>query len=363
MKNISFLSSPRFTTTDYLIIGGGLAGCMLAWKLKQSGRQCILIDTPHKSNASRISAGIINPITGKRFSPFWDNEAVLSSALQSYKSLEQQFNTKFLREITALRLFTDTEEREQWFAKRASALTFAEYLPPESIHSYIHQQWGGIRYGAWHLDAELLIRSLRAWLASEGCVRNEEYHHAHTDFSGEHVVIKTTQEHLQTRRIVFANGWKVLETEHWGNLPLSPAKGELLTVRAKRVPKEMLVKGVFMLPLDDSTMRIGASYSWEELNDVPTPNTAETLIAQAQSVFPTEMTLLRHDAGVRPAAQDSKPILGIHPEEPRSVIFNGFGSKGAVYTPYCAEALIDFLEEEKPLASWCALSRWRAWRL
>ncbi len=335
---------------------------MLAWMLHTRGKRFLLLDTPHKSNASRISAGIINPITGKRFSPFWDSQSVMESALKAYSTLERQFGKTFLREITALRLFTDTEERDLWFSKRASTLTFAEYLPQESISGDIRQQHGGIRYGAWHLDVEQLVRTLRTWLEAEGCLRNETYNSESTIFSSESVIVETETECFSAQHIIFANGWKTLETSLWKDLPLSPAKGELLTVQAERVPEEMLVHGVFVLPLDNSTLRIGASYSWEELDDTPTPNTASALIAQAQEIFPVPMTLLRHDAGVRPAAQDSKPILGVHPVEPRCAVFNGFGSKGAVYTPYCAEALVDFFEEAKPLAAWCALTRWKAWR-
>ncbi|MBD1209736.1 MAG: FAD-binding oxidoreductase [Ignavibacteria bacterium] len=355
-------------TTDYLIIGGGLAGCILAWTLRQRGLQCQLMDTPLLSNASRISAGIINPISGKRFSPLWEPDVTTSVARQTYRELEVHFGQSFLREIPALRLFTDADERDIWLTKRAETLRFAEILTPSEIAPRFVQDCGGIRYMAWHVDVEAVVLRLRAWLRDEGCLVEEEFDDTCLSFTGTEAVYKAKGQHIRARRIIMCNGWRTLRSELWKELPLTPAKGELLIVRADAPPvQELIVKSVFLLPLENhalegSIMRIGASYSWEHLDETPTPETAQILIRKAQEILPVPMTILRHDAGVRPAAQDSKPIVGVHPHETLFAIMNGFGSKGAAYTPFCAAALIDFLEEGKPMAEWCSLARWKAWR-
>lgn len=344
--------------TDYLIIGGGLAGCTLAYTLHERGLGCILVDTPLLSNASRISAGIINPISGKRFSPLWDSEAVIGTAVRFYTALEAKFSQPFIRSLPALRLFTDADEREVWFAKRASTLTFAAYHPHESIRAVYRQDYGGIRYDAWHVDVEAVVMRLRAWLEEKEMLINDEYSDSELRCTPRGAVYK----HIQAKRVVMCNGWRIQQSSLWSALPLSPAKGELLTVQAEGAAlEELIIKGVFLLPLVDGMLRIGASYSWDTLDEIPSAEVSQTLLAKAHDVFPVPMRLLRHDAGVRPAAQDSKPILGIHPREPRSAVMNGFGSKGAAYTPLCAGQLIDFLESGKPLATWCALTRWREW--
>ena len=192
---------------------------------------------------------------------------------------------------------------------------------------------------------------------------NDEYSDSELCYTARGAVYK----HIHAKRVVMCNGWRVRQSGLWSALPLSPAKGELLTVQAEgALPgplplDELIIKGVFLLPLAGGAIRIGASYSWDTLDEIPSVAVADTLLAKAHDVFPVPMRLLRHDAGVRPAAQDSKPILGIHPREPRSAVMNGFGSKGAAYTPFCAMQLIDFLEDGKPLAAWCALTRWREW--
>lgn len=356
-------------TTDYLIIGGGLAGCLLAWTLRKRGITCLLVDTPLLSNASRISAGIINPISGKRFSLLWEADVVVEAAQRVYADLEAEFGQSFFRTLSALRLFTDADELSTWLTKRSSALTFADYVPPDKIvPQTLLQDFGGIRYTAWHVDVEAVVIALRAWLREEGCLVEEEFYENNLTFLSDGVMYQTVNTPIHANRVVMCNGWKALHTTLWRDLPLTPAKGELLTVRAESAlpqaafHEEFIVKSVFLLPLGKNTFRVGASYSWEHLDETPTPETAQMLLQKAQELLPVPMTILRHDAGVRPAAQDSKPFLGVHPEQPLCAVMNGFGSKGAAYSPFCAEALVDFFEDGKPLAEWCALTRWKTWR-
>ena len=51
---------------DYLIIGQGLAGSLLAWELINRNCKVVIIDNGQE-NASQVAAGLINPIAGQRF--------------------------------------------------------------------------------------------------------------------------------------------------------------------------------------------------------------------------------------------------------------------------------------------------------
>ena len=53
------------TKYDYLIIGQGLAGSLLTWELLQRGCKIIVVDNGLE-NASKVAAGLINPVTGMR---------------------------------------------------------------------------------------------------------------------------------------------------------------------------------------------------------------------------------------------------------------------------------------------------------
>ena len=64
------------TEINYLIVGGGIAGSLLAYNLYKAGKQVRLIQTSMKGEASSVSAGLINPITGKRFVKTWNWEVI-----------------------------------------------------------------------------------------------------------------------------------------------------------------------------------------------------------------------------------------------------------------------------------------------
>ncbi|MCS6809166.1 MAG: FAD-binding oxidoreductase, partial [Candidatus Kapabacteria bacterium] len=351
---------------DYLIVGGGLAGCILTWVLLKRGLRCLLLDVPNMSNASSISAGIINPISGSRFSPLVEHDTVLAAALSQYASLEKHFGCSLVRAVPTLRLFASPRELEWWFTKRAAELTFAQYCPAESIDIY-NANYGGIRYTAWHLNTQRLLESIREFFCRDGILREQMCTDANLSFA-EHSIIYSSQTLLvHARRIIFCNGWNVYRHAFWSTLSLSPAKGEILTVESPVQVSELVIcNGVFVLPLEQQgtiqRLRVGATYSWDRLDTHPTPHVAVELLNKAEAMTNVPMTLVQHDAGVRPSSRDRKPIIGMHPSNKCIAVFSGFGSKGAAYVPYCAALLVQHLEEHQPLPEWCALARWKEWR-
>jgi len=62
---------------DYIIVGQGLAGSLLAYELMQEGKLVCIVDEHHLGAASAVAAGIINPITGRRFAKSWRIDELL----------------------------------------------------------------------------------------------------------------------------------------------------------------------------------------------------------------------------------------------------------------------------------------------
>ena len=49
---------------EFTIVGGGLAGCTLAWALHKRGRAVKIVDRGDLVTSTKVAAGIVNPITG-----------------------------------------------------------------------------------------------------------------------------------------------------------------------------------------------------------------------------------------------------------------------------------------------------------
>ena len=83
---------------DFVIVGQGLAGTTLAWQLLRRGRSVLVIDREGGVTSSRIAAGLITPVTGKRLAKSWRWEELYPAAVAFYRSLEAEIRV-LLRDL------------------------------------------------------------------------------------------------------------------------------------------------------------------------------------------------------------------------------------------------------------------------
>ncbi|MDQ3291058.1 MAG: FAD-binding oxidoreductase, partial [Bacteroidota bacterium] len=75
---------------DFILVGHGLAGGILARTLSQESYKLAVFDTYKFNSASRVAAGLINPLAGKRFAKSWLAEKLVPYAIAFYQKLEQE---------------------------------------------------------------------------------------------------------------------------------------------------------------------------------------------------------------------------------------------------------------------------------
>ena len=87
---------------DFLIVGQGLAGTLLANRLLSEGKTVqIVADT--EGGASNIAAGVINPVTGRRIVKSWRYEEFYLAAKTVYQDLEKEYHIKVWHDFNILR--------------------------------------------------------------------------------------------------------------------------------------------------------------------------------------------------------------------------------------------------------------------
>jgi glycine/D-amino acid oxidase-like deaminating enzyme len=62
---------------EFLIVGQGLCGTWLSWYLQKENKTFLVIDKNEENTPSKISGGIINPVTGRRLVKVWLADEVL----------------------------------------------------------------------------------------------------------------------------------------------------------------------------------------------------------------------------------------------------------------------------------------------
>ncbi len=64
---------------NYIIVGQGLAGSLLAHSLRKAGKSVLIVDSFKPNSSSRVAAGLINPVTGRRMVKTWQADTLLQN--------------------------------------------------------------------------------------------------------------------------------------------------------------------------------------------------------------------------------------------------------------------------------------------
>ena len=74
---------------DYIIIGQGLAGSALAWRLYFNNKSFIILDSEANTSASKAALGIYNPITGRKNIKTWNADILFKELENFYMRVEE----------------------------------------------------------------------------------------------------------------------------------------------------------------------------------------------------------------------------------------------------------------------------------
>src|SRR5687768_17028163 len=96
---------------DYLIIGQGISGTWLSYYLQKQGKTFLVIDNNDKNSASRLAAGIINPVTGRRHVQVWMAEEILPYAKHAYEQLGKELGITAISQKNIIDFFPSPQMR------------------------------------------------------------------------------------------------------------------------------------------------------------------------------------------------------------------------------------------------------------
>lgn len=334
---------------DFLIIGQGLAGSLLAWELSQRGASVLIIDNGTE-NASQIAAGLINPITGMRLVKSAEVDNLLPTAKHCYQQLAAVFGEEFYIEKRMLRILRSDAEFRQAQKRRQDSAYQAylddPYLPeinpyqlPTPYGSVLQQQTG-----------YLLTRALLAHLKDYFIARNS---YRLADFQTEAIEFypQLRWQDVTPKRIIFCEGYQAMHNPWFSWLPFQAAKGEILTLAHQHtLPDALLNYGNWLISLSEQQSRIGATFSHEPLDNISTTKARTQLLKELAAFSPdlARAEVIAHHANVRPCTLDKQPFLGFHPTHPQLAIFNGFGAKGSLQIPWYSQRFADTLLHNTP---------------
>lgn len=343
-----------------LLVGQGLAGSLLADALLRRGRT-VRVVADARPTSSGAAAGLFNPVTGRKPQLTWLADALFPFLHRFYPDLEARLGARFFHPMPLYRPFGSPEERAFGLAlaEQPGLRAFLQPAPDDAAYAdAVRNELGGLRTaGAGWVDVPALLAAFRREFQARGIFLEKTFSHASLNIAPWGV----EWEGQRYATVVFCEGVYGAENPFFDWLPFNPVKGESLTLRLDGpVPPGIVNRGVWLIPNGAArTARVGATYVWKSsggappdrapLTWEPTPDGRDFLLQKLDVWLKTPYAVAGQVAGIRPAVQGRRPLLGLHPEFPQLGIFNGLGSKGVSLAPFFAQQFAEFLVDGKEL--------------
>ena len=335
---------------DYLIVGQGLAGSLLTYFLHKKGKRLLVFDPGVDGTSSKVAAGIMNPITGRRYVKSWRIDDLFPFARKTYHELEEILGVQLYRDRNILRALHNPTEQNHWMSRLGDE-SYAPYMLPVSDAgswpSYLKPVYAfGEATQGGQTNLRVLLHHFRKWLNTHHTLVEDFFNYEELDRSSD--VLRYRDWRFKS--LIFCEGYKSRQNPYFNNLPYEGAKGEVLVISLPGPqPKKMLRHQIFLVPQEDGTYWAGSNYVWRYEDEDPTPEGKAYFMGKLEKMLASPFEVLDHQAAVRPTVKDRRPLLGVHPEFSNIFIFNGLGTKGASQGPFFADHMTNFLTENTPI--------------
>ncbi len=330
---------------DFLIVGQGLAGSLLAWHLLEKGQRILVVDRDEPNTSSKIAAGLITPVYGSKFKTAGNLPSTLPYARKFYWDLEEKLGTVFYHHKRIARLFQNHEDKALWLKRlEGSSDQLKAYHEELSVdEGLINAPFGGfeMKGGGW-LDLPAFLEQTRQHLLEHAA-------YAISKVDSEEIIadgLKVKWKNITAGKVVFCQGWRGHRNRFFDWIPMNPAKGEILEFQCEELSREsrILNSGGWILPtLKSGTFRSGSTYDHDATNANPTDTGRKTIQEKISRMVRPPVSITKHFAAYRPTIRQSTVAMGTHPGFQRVTFFNGLGSKGVLNGPYFANQMAEHL--------------------
>ena len=335
---------------DYIIVGQGIAGTLLAHFLDQRRSSYLVIDQGHETSSSMVAAGTINPITGRKYVKSWRIEEFLPFAQKTYEELASKLGIKTYSEKNILRVLFTPEDENTWLSRSADPLAAQYIIDPADASECKDHLNDAPAFGELTQCLQIhladILRSFRIRLKESDQLLEEAFRYKNLEIFDDHV----RYGEMKAKAIIFAEGHRVQDNPLFNQLPWQPVKGEILIVRIPGAPFKKVIRHQFFIThLEDDLYWVGAAYIHQFENHLPTQEERNRLEEALAKVLKLPFQVVEHKAGIRPAVRGRRPVMGPHPDHKQVYLFNGLGTKGSSLGPYFAQHFVHYLMDETPL--------------
>ncbi len=328
--------------TEFLIIGQGVSGTWLSYYLQKANKSFIVIDNDQPNAASRIAAGIINPVTGRRIVKTWMIDELLTFLVLAYEELGNELSIKAI-ERKSLIDFHPTPQMKIAFDERCKEN--ADFLF-QAEDQWQYQNIFNYDFGFGKVDPcyvvnlKEILTTWRIELLANNQLLEENFEVNELKYTDTGINYRD----IKAEKVIFCDGINSARNPFFKNVPFALNKGETIFIESAGIPNtHIFKKGMMLTSIETDLYWIGSNYLWEFSDDNPTEQFRKQTELLLRSWLKVPFKIVDHKASVRPANIERRPFVGFHPTHKNIGILNGMGTKGCSLAPYFAKQLADHL--------------------
>lgn len=330
---------------------------MLSWFLQQAGKSFLVIDNNLPDAPSKVAAGIINPVTGRRFAYSWNIDTFMPFAVQTYQHIGHFLDKKLIVQKDIIDFFPTTQMLDAFATRLTENDTYLHTYPDQNyFNPYFNYDLGcGEIKPAYITDLPTLLNSWRIYL-------KEKNQLLEADFVANNLQIQDSgikYQDISAAKIIFCDGISSMQHPWFTALPFAPSKGEVLIIESAGITTEHIFKkGITLAPLfQQNYFWVGSSYQWEYEHIYPTQTFYQQTTQLLNDWLKVPYKVVNHLAALRPSTLERRPFVGLHPHYPNIGILNGMGTKGTSLAPFFAHQLVQHITEGQPIIKEAAINR------
>ncbi|MDL5050927.1 FAD-dependent oxidoreductase [Oscillatoria amoena NRMC-F 0135] len=193
---------------DYIIVGQGLAGSCLALHLLKQKKSIAVFSAPVQESASRVAAGLFNPVTGKKLSLTWLAGELFPYLHAFYQEAERLTNEHFFFPMPVYRPFFSSGEQNEWMSKSLEG-PFPAHVEVSKLPTFedqVNNPFGGLLVKqCGYLDTARFLSAVQTLIQHRGTLIEECLYE--NELTIEHDAVE--YRGLRASKIIFCGGTSV----------------------------------------------------------------------------------------------------------------------------------------------------------
>ncbi|HEY3139220.1 MAG TPA: glycine oxidase ThiO [Blastocatellia bacterium] len=347
---------------DVIVVGGGVIGCSIAWRLAQRGLKVTVFERGRVGcEASRAAAGMLSP-QGETQQPGPFFELCLRSR-SMYRAFAEELkeasgiDVEYKDEGTLFVVLEGEDENEKikWAAWQLEAGLRLEHVSANQIRNIEHAVTKTAPRAIFlpdehQVENRLVMDALEVAIKRAGVelIEGAEVTALTTERGNVNGVISEGQRVDASAVVVAAGSWSSELLAPLGmNVKVIPARGQMVALRGETCPITRVIHSskVYVVPRRDGRVLIGATVEYAGFVKAVTAEGITRLLTAAIEVVPQlkDFAIVESWSGLRPDTIDHLPIIG--PGNVKNLwLATGHFRNGILLAPATAGAIASSIE-------------------